>query len=194
MRLEQLHRADEGREDAAAIDVPHEDDRRVGDPGHEHVHEIAVLEVDLGGAARPLDDHQVARSTKPVERLADDLAELGFVRVVVHGAEAPDRLAEDDDLRPRVALGLEQNRVHVDGGHHARGLRLHGLGAPDLEAVGSDGRIEGHVLRLEGSDAEAFLPKEAAEGGGHDALAHRRRGSLDHQRASDHGWSSLRRA
>ena len=55
--LEQLQRADERREHAAAVDVADEQHRRVGEPRDGHVHEVAVAQVDLGRAARALDHH-----------------------------------------------------------------------------------------------------------------------------------------
>ncbi len=121
VRLEELHRADERREDPAPIDVPDEDDRRVGDPGDEHVHDVAFLQVNLRGTAGPFDHDEVVRRPEPRERRADHVAELGLVRVVLDRPHPPDGLPEDDDLRARVPLRLEQDRVHVDrAGRRAR--------------------------------------------------------------------------
>ena len=71
-------------------------------------------------------------------------------------------------------------------GRGARGLGLRELGAADLAAVGGDGGVERHVLRLEGRHAQAAARPDATERGGQERLAHRRRGPLDHDGARAH--------
>ena len=118
-------------------------------PRDVHVHEVGVTQVDLGGAARPLDDDHVVRGAQPREALGHERRELGLARAVLAEAHAPDRSAADDELRAVVRLWLQQYRVHVRGGIRARRLGLGGLGPADLAAVGGDGGVQRHVLRLE---------------------------------------------
>ncbi len=82
---------------------------------------------------------------------------------------------------PSVGFGLEQDRVHVDRGRAAGGEGLEGLGAADLAAVGGDGGVVGHILRLEGGDVEAAVAGGAAEAGDEEGLADAGAGALDHQ-------------
>jgi hypothetical protein len=89
--------------------------------------------------------------------------------------------AEDDDLRAVVALGLEQDRVHVHGRRDARRLGLRGLRPPDLAAVGRDRGVQRHVLGLEGRHAVARAREEPAERGREDALADPRARPLHHE-------------
>src|SRR5215831_10329060 len=56
-------------------------------------------------------------------------------------------------------------------------MRLEDLGARHLEAIEGDAGLIRHVLRLERHHVEAFVGEQAAQAGGHDALAHVRRGS-----------------
>jgi hypothetical protein len=186
VRLEELHRPNERREDAASIDVSHEEHGRIGNLRDEHVHEVAILEIDLRRAARPLDDDQVVARTEPRERATDHVAQLRLAGVVFDRAEAPDRLAENDDLRSGVALGLQQDRVHVDRGDDPGGLGLDGLRAPDLAPVRGNERVQCHVLRLERRHVQARLPEVPAERRRDDALADRRGRTLDHDRARRH--------
>ena len=51
--------AEEGGVDPAPVDVPDEQDRGAGVVGHPHVHEVVAFEVDLSGAARAFEDHDV---------------------------------------------------------------------------------------------------------------------------------------
>ena len=57
--LQQRHRAVELGEHAAPVDVAHQQHRRVHQLGKAHVHNVILLEIDLRGAARPLDNDHV---------------------------------------------------------------------------------------------------------------------------------------
>ena len=62
-----------------------------------------------------------------------------------------------------VALGLQQQRVHVGMTGYAGSLGLHGLRPTYLQAVGRGIRVECPVLRLEGCRVVAILQKDATE-------------------------------
>ena len=187
VRLEQRDGPHEGREDAAAVDVADEQHRSVGRLRDVHVHDVAVLQVDLGRAPGPLDDDEVHLARAAPSRLSRTIAaQLGLHRVVLGRGEGLPGAAEQHHLRARVPLRLQEDRVHLDGGVDAGRLGLDRLGAPNLAAVGGDGRVERHVLRLEGRDAQPRPAEEPAEPGDDEALPHRRRGPLDHQRPRRH--------
>ena len=142
-RFEQLDRADELREDAAAIDIADEHDRRLGALGHLHVHDIARLQVDLGGRAGAFDDDEVvtlrAGAASAVARSTSRSSGLRrwysakCIRATETARAPPPAIA--------VPLsGLSRIGFMSTCGRDARGLGLHGLRAADLAAVGRDER------------------------------------------------------
>ena len=70
-----------------------------------------------------------------------------------------------------VALGLQQQRVHVRMARYASSLGLYGLRTAYLQPFRCGIRVEGHVLSLKGSRLVAVLLEDATEGCGDDALA-----------------------
>ena len=147
----QAPRPVEVREHAAAVDVPDEDDRRVGDPRRAHVGEVGLEEVDLRRAARPLEQHEVVLGQKLAQRALDRRPEPG-------AALAPGQCAEREVARPSTttwlrvsAFGLDEHRVHAHVGRDPRGERLEVLRDADLAAV-DDPRVVRHVLGLERRD------------------------------------------
>ena len=142
---EQGQRADEGGEDAAAIDVAHQHHGRARESRHAHVGEIE-LEVDLRGAAGALDDDEIVRAAQPLEALDDHGPERRRQASIAAPVEAGDGAAAHDDLRALVGLRLQQDRIHVDRGLDTGGGRLHGLRPADLAAVRGHGGVERHVL------------------------------------------------
>ena len=107
--------ADEAGDDAAAVDVADEDDRNIGRLGKPHVGDVAGAQVDLGRAARALDEDDVGAvaddsrsSPAPAAAARPCAAPYSAARIV------PSALPLHDDLRAGLALRLEQHRVHVD--------------------------------------------------------------------------------
>jgi antitoxin CptB len=72
-------------------------------------------------------------------------------------------LALAPQLGADIALRLQQHRVHVDGRRGAAGHGLQRLGAADLAAVGGDGGVVGHVLRLERPHDQAAIGEQPAQ-------------------------------
>ena len=68
-RLQHRLRADQARDDAAAVDVAGEQHRHVGGGGEAHIGDVAGAQVDLGRAARALDQHDVGIAREPREAL-----------------------------------------------------------------------------------------------------------------------------
>ena len=66
-RRQQRVRADELRDDAAALDVADQHDRHVGGLGEAHIGDVAGAQIDLGRAAGALDEHEIGLRGEPVE-------------------------------------------------------------------------------------------------------------------------------
>ena len=173
--------ADEAGDDAAAVDVADEDDGGGGGAGEAHVGDVVFAEVDLGGAAGAFDEEEVGFGLQPAEAVEDGGEEGGFQGLVGLGGGGGEDLSLDDDLGAGLGLRLEQDRIHVDGQGDAGGAGLQGLGAADLAAVGGDGGVVRHVLRLERADAEAAEGEGAGEAGDDQGFADVGTGALEHQ-------------
>ena len=174
-------RADEAGDDAAAVDVADEDDRGLGGAGEAHVGDVVGAEVGLGGAAGAFDEDEVGvrrDNVKAFQYVGEEGALEGLVGAGVGGGVDA---ALDDDLGAGVGLGLEEDRIHVDGQGDTGGAGLQRLGAADLAAVGGDGGVVGHVLRLEGADAEAAVGEGAGEAGDDEGFSDVGAGALEHQ-------------
>ena len=113
--LQQFHRPDKRGEDAAPVDVPHEEHRRVRQLGYIHVDDVAILQIDLSRTPSPFDYNEVIVRSKARERFLDHRHEARFIVVILHRAHAADRFALHHDLAAPIAFRLEQDRIHVHG-------------------------------------------------------------------------------
>ncbi len=143
------------REYAAAVDVADEDHGAAGRPRKPHVGDVAFAQVDLGRAARALDQNKVGLGLHALEAVEHGGHEFRLERLVLAGLRIADDAALHHDLRADLALRLQQHRVHVHGRRNATCARLKRLRAADLAAVRRDRRIVRHVLRLERPHDEA---------------------------------------
>ena len=101
-----------------------------------------------------------------------------------------DALAAHDDLGAGSCSGLSRTGFS-GGGRDARGPRLQRLGAADLAAIGGDGGIVRHVLRLERRDPQAAIGEGAAEAGDDQRLADIGAGAHEHDGARSHSDSGI---
>jgi hypothetical protein len=138
----------QAREDSAAVDVSHHDDRKSGGARESHVGDVALAKVHLGEASRPLTDHNVEARAKVLERVLHDACETRSQLEVLEGVGVAEGEAHDDDLGARIVDRLEEHRVHGRLGSHPSGEGLRGLRARDLGAVAGDMGVERHVLGL----------------------------------------------
>src|SRR5207244_389162 len=147
-----------------------------------HVGEVAVAEVELGRTPRSFDQDELELGKQRAQTLLDDRPQKWrtFAPGNLREGEVGD--PRDDHLAGRLALGLDEHRVHAYIRLEPRGARLQVLGDADL-AAGHDARVVRHVLRLERSDVDATPCEEAAERRDEQALACRARGTLDGERA-----------
>jgi len=88
--------------------------------------------------------------------------------------------AANDYLTASIALGLQQDGVHVDRRLEATSLGLNRLRPPYFPSIDTDRRIVRHVLRLERSDPNAGVRKESAQTSDYYALADVRRSAHYH--------------
>ena len=189
---QQHHRAIDAREDAAAVDVAHQDDVGAGVHRHRDIHQVGVAQVDLGQAACTLHYHRIVAGSQPVEGGVHGLAQLGpaFLAEVVVGVAVADGPAVEHHLGSVVALGLEQQRIHIGVAGDAGGFGLDGLRPPDLQPVLRSEGVQCHILGLERSRVVSVLAEDPAERRGDDALAHVAASSGEHHgmEAFFHSW------
>ena len=118
--------------------------------GEAHVGDVAGAQVDLGRAAGALDEHEVGLGGEPAKARQHRAA---AAPASAPGSRAPWRCrrrgrAPRAARRSRSAASAAPGSCRLMGGD-AAGAGLQRLGAADLAAVGGDGGVVGHVLRLE---------------------------------------------
>jgi hypothetical protein len=178
---EELYRAVERREYATLVDVADEDNGGAGVPRHGHVHDVRMHQVDLRGTSGPFHHDHIVPAGEEGEGFLHHLPGLRLERVILTGGHRGMDLALEDDLGAGLARCLEENGVHMDRRLHPGGLGLEGLCPAYLASLDGDIRVECHVLRLEGRDAQTHIPEYPAKGGGDQAFARPRPCSLDHK-------------
>ena len=182
--LEQRERAEQRREDAAAVDVADDEHRQAGGAREPHVRDVAGAQVDLRRAAGALADDDVVARAQVGERALDDRPQLRLQLLVGARVGVGVRLAHHDDLAVARARRLDQDRVHRGLGLDPGRRRLHGLRASDLRAARRDDGVQRHVLRLERRHRDAAAAQPATEPGRHDGLARVGVRAADEQRAA----------
>ena len=181
LRFEEFEGAEQRPEDSAAVDVSDQQHGRPGVQGDPHVDDVALLEIRLGRTAGALDYYQVMLAPEPVEGDGHMRPQFGLCPVVVLCRGPSYHRAVQDDLRPPVALRLQQDRVHVGGNLYSGGGGLDRLCPSQFASAGRDPGVVRHVLGLEGRNGKAVLPENAAQRRGEHALTDRRGRTLDHQ-------------
>ena len=157
-------------EGAAPIDVAHDERRGARGFRDAHVHEIGVLQIDLGRRPGALDHEHLVLRRELLEAAAHRGPQAPGALAPLHARQVIAPLPEQDHLRVRVALGLEQDRIHAHLGDPPRGERLKILRASHL-AARRDARVVAHVLRLERRDLESLARIPSGQCGGEQALA-----------------------
>ena len=170
----------EVRERAAAVDVRDEQHGGAGDVRAAHVREVGVAEVDLRGTARALEHDELVLGEQAPQRVLGDGPERAATLAPGKAAEREIGPAEDDDLAARVALRLDEHRIHAHVGLDAGREGLQVLRDADLPA-GDDAGVVRHVLRLERDDVDPAPPQRTAERRRHEALPRRARAALHHE-------------
>jgi hypothetical protein len=97
-RIEDGEGAGDGRDDAAAMDVADEQDGEIGGGGKAHVGDVAVAQIDLGGGAGALDQHEIAGGRQVAEAFEDGGEVLGAPVHEVARLEGGDAVTAQDHL------------------------------------------------------------------------------------------------
>lgn len=174
--FQQFHRTVQLRKHAAPVDIPCQQHRGVHQLCQPHIDDVVGLQVNLGRAARALDDNDIeflGQTVVGTQNIGDQRLFMAEIFLCGHIAA---HLAVDDDLTTNVTAGFEQNRVHPHIRLHARSLGLHDLGAAHFQPVAGHKAVQRHVLAFERCRLVAILGKNAAECGAEQAFpctAHR---------------------
>ena len=106
MVFHQHHRAVQGREHAAAVDIAHEQHGCVCELRHAHIHDVILFQVDFRRAARAFYDDDVILSGKTFVSLAYCANPRALAAPVFFGGLIAGRLAQHNNLRTTVARRL----------------------------------------------------------------------------------------
>ena len=148
--------ADEAGDDAAPVDVAEQDHRRVRRRGRSPYWRCRRRRrLTSEAEPAPSTTTRSASRLQVREALQHRGEQARLPGLVVPRLGGADHAALDHDLAAGLALGLQQHRVHVHGGRDAGRPRLQRLGPADLAAIGGDGGVVRHVLRLERPHARA---------------------------------------
>ena len=93
---------------------PISDDRAAGGAGEAHVGDVALAQVDLGRAARALDEDEIRLGLEARETVEHGAHQLAVSAPDILAPRVADDAALHDDLRADLALRLQEHRVHVD--------------------------------------------------------------------------------
>ncbi len=178
-------------DDTAFFDIPHEADRHARAPRKPHIGDVPVTEIDFRRASCAFDQDQVMGVDETLEALHDAGHQAIPIRHIIGSLESLNHAPVNHHLSRPVAFRFQQNRVEIHMGVKARCPGLKRLGAADLPAVGTSRRVVGHVLGLEGRDAQPPSFCDTAECGRQNGLAHIRPRPLDHQGTRRHKAPSI---
>ena len=175
----------DGGKHSATVDVCHEYDVGIGMSRHRHVDEVAVPQIYLADAACTLHHYRIIALGEAVECSIDGLAKLfpTLLAEIGIGTAVADGLAVEHHLCGMLAIGLEQQRIHIGATRHPRCLCLHCLGSAYLISVWGGVGVERHVLRFERCGVKSVLHEYATEGSSYYALAHIAASSCQHHRS-----------
>jgi hypothetical protein len=96
--IEHSDRAEEVRQQAAAVDVADQNDGNVGSPGQAHVGQIGCAQVDLGRRAGALADDRIEFFSQRAEFVGDNGGQPVSMLEVIAGAQRVDDLAAQHQL------------------------------------------------------------------------------------------------
>ncbi len=146
------------REHAAAVDVGDQQYRAVDRLGETHVGDVVAAQVDLGRTAGAFHQDDIVLTRQPPVGIQHRHLRGLLVVAVCQRFHVADGVALDDHLRTAIAVRFQQHRVVIGVRFDTAGGGLQRLGTADLAAVGGDGAVQRHVLRLERRHAHALAP------------------------------------
>ena len=152
---------------------------------------VIGAQVDFRGASRALHQYQICLRAQFVKGGKNRGQVTLAGSKIGAGGKGGDPGTAQDDLRSALMFRLEQNRVHGRDRRPSGRAGLKGLGTADFPPVGSDGGIVGHVLGLEGRNANATAGPGTAQAGHDQRLSDIGAGSHEHEGAGAHGFAPL---
>ncbi len=155
--VENLHGPDDGGEHPAAVDVPDQQDWRLGVLGHLHIDDIVGFEIYFSRATGTLQKNGVEFPGQGIVAFLDLFEGLLPVSDVIRYPQILHRFAAHDDLVVNSTILFEQQGIHAHVRIKAGGQGLNRLGVPHFLAVVGDVGRSWHGLGLERSDAVAVL-------------------------------------
>ena len=90
----------------AAINVAGQNDGHICGLGKAHIGNVAMTQVDFGGAACAFDDYQIMRCLQPVKAFNDFSDQLGFQGVIIARGGGGHAFALNNDLCADICFGL----------------------------------------------------------------------------------------
>ena len=151
-----------------------------------------LFEVDLGRRARAFDQNRVILSGQLPVAVENDGEELFHTPLmVIGGRHLSPNAAEHYDLRAGIGRRLDEDWIHLGSGRNTAGLGLQSLRAADLQAIWGGGRVQRHVLGLEGGYPFALVGQNAADRRRQQRFTHVRCRAEDHQRPRAHSCHSF---
>ena len=181
--------------DTATINVAHQNHIGMGMSGHRKIHQISISQIDFSNAAGALHHDGIVAGRKTIEgraylgteiNRASSSTRTSAPPPIVIGIAVPYWPATEHHLRGVVALGLQQQRVHVRMTGNAGGLGLHSLSTTYLQPFRCGVGVQCHVLRLERCRRVAVLLEDAAQSCRDNALANIAASACQH-----HGVQSI---
>ncbi len=125
-------------EDAAAVNVSHQNYRGIGVFGHGKVDDIVGQEVHFGTGAGAFHHHQVVFRSQTVKGGVGGLHQTCLLLMIIYGRLVADGFAQKYHLRAHVTGGFEQDGVHVHMGDDSGSLGLNDLSPTHLQPFRGD--------------------------------------------------------
>ncbi len=136
--FKQHQRAQKLCEHTAPVYIAHQKDRRFYHLRHPHIHDIVLLQVNLGRTSRPLDYDNIILFLKLMERRQNIRHQPLLISKIFPCTHISQYFAVDNHLRPGIIRRLQQDRVHLRPGGNARRFRLNRLRPPHLKSLLGD--------------------------------------------------------
>ena len=146
LRFQALQGADDLGKYPAAMNVRHQNNRCLGVNGHPQVDDVIIHQIDFGARAGAFQNKQIVFVPQPVQCSGSGAEKSIFFAVIVSRCSILADTAQQHDLRPDVAGGLEQHGIHIHMRCNPGRFGLNDLSAPHLESFRCHTGIVGHIL------------------------------------------------
>ena len=104
--FQKLYRSVQLGKHSSPVNVPHQEDLRIRQLRHSHIHDIVLLQIDLRRASRSFDHDDVVFRSERLIGLPDQGEVFSFLAEIVHGMHISNRLPVQNHLGTHVRGGL----------------------------------------------------------------------------------------